>query len=62
MTIHFIKEKKGDEFSKTCEHCGILVRPVLSAAEKMRVRGWYCSHCNNFDPAVGRESKMKVED
>ena len=49
--------------TKDCPSCGKVAVEVISYArsdkpEGVRI-GWYCSFCRNWDPAIGRERKVK---
>lgn len=37
-----------------CPTCAHRAKEVIYAAKNTR-RGWYCSNCGHFEPAVGRE-------
>ena len=41
-------------------HCGLVMREVWRADTESgtpEFRGWYCSDCQEFDPAIGRERR-----
>lgn len=45
-----------------CPACGHQAQQAVYASQRLR-RGWYCSKCRHFEPAIGRERKMdKLED
>lgn len=47
-----------------CPSCGWSAEPVHRVADVPSpvLRGWYCTHCNHFERAIGRERKLEVND
>lgn len=44
---------------KNCEKCGSHKNKTVRHADNgMKLKGWYCSVCQNFDVAIGREKKL----
>lgn len=44
---------------KPCDQCQAPMQPVYTAAEGMKLRGWYCVFCGHFDQAIRRERKFR---
>ena len=40
-----------------CPNCSSKATEIIYAAENKR-RGWYCSNCQHFEPAILREKKV----
>ena len=43
---------------RTCPRCGAGAKEVIYAEKQIR-RGWYCANCGKFEPAIGRERRLK---
>ena len=50
---------KKDEFDplyyNVCPQCGLTATSVTDTETNVR-KGWYCEHCTQFNPAIGRET------
>lgn len=45
-----------------CEKCETQMDEVFTAQENFRLKGWLCESCLDFQPAIGRERKWKLDD
>lgn len=45
-----------------CEECNEPMTEVFTAQEDFKLKGWLCTECMEFTPAIGRERKFRLED
>lgn len=45
-----------------CDDCDQQMDEIFAAQENMRLKGWMCSACLTFAPAIGRERQWKLDD
>jgi hypothetical protein len=59
MVDSFIQGVYQMKPKKNCEKCGSHRNKTVRHAENgMKLKGWYCPVCQNFDSAIGREKKL----
>jgi hypothetical protein len=45
---------------RTCK-CGEMAGQIIDVERRVRV-GWYCSECEHFEKAIGRERSWDIND
>lgn len=45
-----------------CEECNEPMTEVFTAQEDFKLKGWLCTECMEFTPAIGREKKFTIGD
>jgi len=43
-----------------CPNCQKTATEVINAETQTR-KGWYCEHCEHFEPAIGRERQVRED-
>jgi hypothetical protein len=45
-----------------CDDCDAQMEEVFKAQDDFRLKGWVCTSCLNFTPAIGRERLFTQND
>ena len=45
-----------------CDDCDMQMEEVFKAQDDFRLKGWVCTSCLNFTPAIGRERLFTQND